>query len=373
MIRRLATVLMWLLPVALCAPASAHTLSVAHVDVSRQVDAGVVVEVDLALRDLALTMPLDLNRDDAITWGELSSQQPALERLLLQGVQLSASTSPCTLRPQVLGTRTYDGVAYASMAFHSDCSASVGLTLRYNLIFDQDPAHRAIVAWRVGDSVQTDILQGGTRSARFAVTGSTGSRGAFMQFLREGVGHILGGIDHLAFLLALLLPAVLVRRDGRWQPTPRVANSLRSVAGVVTAFTLAHSITLSLAALGIVRPNGQLVEVVIAASVLLAALNNIWPIVTGRVWLVALGFGLIHGMGFARALQDLGLPKGQELLALLGFNLGVELGQLGVVALLFPILAVVRRQPWYPRLAMPLLSALIAVAALFWIWQRVGG
>ena len=166
---------------------------------------------------------------------------------------------------------------------------------------------------------------------------------------------------------------MLVRQDGRWQPTPRVGGSLRSVAGVVTAFTLAHSITLSLAALGIVRPNGQVVEIVIAASVLLAALNNIRPVVTGRVWLVALAFGLIHGMGFARALQDLGLPKGQELLALLGFNLGVELGQLGVVALMFPILAGVRRQAWYPRIAMPLLSGLIAIAALYWIWQRVGG
>lgn len=365
----------WLAALLLClvsATTHAHTLSVAHVDVSKQGEDAVRVEVDLALRDLALTMPLDLDGDNAITWGELRSQQPALERLLLQGVKLGSPASSCTLRPQALGTRTYDGVAYASMAFSSDCSTGTGLVLEYNLIFDQDPAHRAIVAWRMGTDVQTDILQASTRSSRLAARGGNGSA-TFMQFLREGVHHILGGIDHLAFLLALLLPAVLVRQDGRWQPTPRVAGSLRSVAGVVTAFTLAHSITLSLAALGIVRPNGQLVEVVIAVSVLLAALNNIRPVVTGRVWLVALAFGLIHGMGFARALQDLGLPKGQELLALLGFNLGVELGQLGVVALMFPILASVRRQAWYPRIAMPVLSGVIAIAALYWIWQRLGG
>ena len=361
-----------LLMLLVSAATHAHTLSVAHVDVSRQGEDAVRVEVDVALRDLALTMPLDLDGDNAITWGELRKQQPALERLLLQGVKLGSSTSSCTLRPQALGTRSYDGVAYASMAFSSACSSGTGLVIEYGLIFDQDPAHRAIVAWRLGNQVQTDILQAGTRSSRLSATGATGSA-TFMQFLREGVHHILGGIDHLAFLLALLLPAVLVRQDGRWQPTPRVGGSLRSVAGVVTAFTLAHSITLSLAALGIVRPNGQVVEIVIAASVLLAALNNIRPVVTGRVWLVALAFGLIHGMGFARALQDLGLPKGQELLALLGFNLGVELGQLGVVALMFPILAGVRRQAWYPRIAMPLLSGLIAIAALYWIWQRVGG
>ena len=368
--RLLGFLMLWLLS----ASVHAHTLSVAHVDVSsRQGQAGVVLEIDVALRDLALTMPLDSNGDNAITWGELRSQRPALERLLLQHVQLRSSSSTCKLQPQALGTRSYDGVAYASMSFISNCAAGTGLAIAYDLIFDQDPAHRAIVAWRLGDNVQTNILQADARSARLTATGANDRSGTFMQFLSEGIHHILGGIDHLAFLLALLLPAVLVRQDGRWQPTPRIGGSLRTVAGVVTAFTLAHSITLSLAALGMVRPNGQIVEVVIAASVLLAALNNIKPVVTGRVWLVALGFGLIHGMGFARALQDLGLPQGQELSALLGFNLGVELGQLGVVALVFPILAAVRRKAWYARVAMPLLSVLIAVAALYWIGQRVSG
>jgi hypothetical protein len=115
-----------------------------------------------------------------------------------------------------------------------------------------------------------------------------------------------------------------------------------------------------------------MVEVVIALSVLVAAVNNIRPFITGRVWVVALVFGLIHGLGFARALQDLGLPKGQELLALVGFNLGVEMGQLSVVVLVFPVLASLRRQPWYPRIAMPALSVLIALAALYWISQRIG-
>lgn len=367
--RLIASLLLWLLS----ASVQAHTLSVAHVDVAPRGEDGVVVEIDLALRDLALTMPLDANGDNAITWGELKSQQPALERLLQAGVRLSASSGACDLQPQALGTRSYDGITYASMRFFSECTPGQGLAIQYSLIFDQDPAHRAIVAWRIGNKVQTDILQASARNARLSGAGSDNIGATFGQFLREGVHHILGGIDHLAFLLALLLPAVLVRGGQSWLPAPRVAGSLRTVAGVVTAFTLAHSITLSLAALGIVRPNGQLVETVIAASVLLAALNNIWPVVTSRVWLVALGFGLIHGMGFARALQDLGLPKGQELLALVGFNVGVEIGQLGVVALLFPMLAVVRRQPWYPKLVMPLLSALIAVAALYWIWQRAGG
>ncbi len=362
----------FLLLCLLACPSAAHTLSVAHVDVTSNPD-GVTLEVDLALRDLALTMPLDLNGDNKITWGELHSQENALQRLILDGISLSAPSGRCRLEPQRLGIRTYDGVGYASMSFISPCTATPGMAVDYRLIFDQDPAHRVLLAWRIGERVQTDILQASATSARLRGNQSDRGMNTFLQFLREGIHHILGGIDHLAFLLALLLPAVLKREAGTWQPVPRVMDSLRSVAGVVTAFTLAHSVTLSLAALGLVRPSTQLVEIVIAASVLVAALNNIRPVVTGRVWAVALIFGLIHGLGFARALQDLGLPRGQELLALLGFNLGVEIGQLGVVVLVFPLLAVMRSQRWYARLVMPALSALIALAAIYWIVQRLPG
>ncbi len=355
----------------LACPLAAHTLSVAHVDVISQTDGGLKVEIDLALRDLALTMPLDLNRDNKITWGELSSQETALRRLIIGGVSLAAPAGHCTLEPQGLGIRIYDGVTYASMAFTSRCTAVPGLTVDYRLIFNQDPSHRVLLAWRNSANVQTDILKASHTTSRLGGKGSGGGATTLVQFLHEGVLHILGGIDHLAFLLALLLPAVLLRKDGQWQPTPRSIDSLRAVAGIVTAFTLAHSVTLSMAALGILRPSARLVEVVIAVSVLVAALNNIRPVVTGRVWLVALVFGLIHGLGFARALQDLGLPRGQELLALVGFNLGVELGQLSVVALVFPLLAALRKYRWYARLVMPALSALIALAALYWIAQRL--
>ncbi len=354
-------------------PLCAHTLSVAHVDVTSNGDQGVTLEVDIALRDLALTTPLDMDRDNKITWGELQSRETALQRLILDGVSLSTPSGRCRLEPQRLGIRTYEGVNYASLSFNSRCDAAPGMAVDYRLIFDQDPAHRVLLAWRTGERVQTDILQASASTARLRGTQSDSGMNSFLQFLREGIHHILGGIDHLAFLLALLLPAVLLRQPGKWVPVPRVMDSLRSVAYVVTAFTVAHSVTLSLAALGLVRPSAHLVEIVIAVSVLLAALNNIRPVITGRVWAVALVFGLIHGFGFAGALKELGLPRGQELLALLGFNLGVEIGQLGVVVLVFPLLAAMRRQRWYARLVMPALSAVIALAALYWIAQRLPG
>jgi hypothetical protein len=239
--------------------------------------------------------------------------------------------------------------------------------VRYGLFFDRDPQHRALVTVRRGGTVATAIARADAATVRIAPGNDT----PFLQFLREGVHHILVGYDHLAFLLSLLLPAALLRREGALAPSPHLRDGLRHVLGIVTAFTLAHSITLSLAALGWVAPASRPVEAAIAASVLLAALNNLWPVVTRRVWLVGFGFGLVHGFGFAGALTELGLPTGARLASLLGFNLGVEIGQLCVVALTLPLLFALRQPRWYARVAMPTGSLLIAAVAGGWLVQRL--
>jgi hypothetical protein len=146
-----------------------------------------------------------------------------------------------------------------------------------------------------------------------------------------------------------------------------------ATARVVTAFTLAHSITLSAAAFSIVELPSRLVECVIAASVTVAAINNIFPIVTRRIWVAAFIFGLMHGFGFASALTDLGLPPARKLIALFAFNVGVELGQLAIVAALLPILFFIRRTNIYARFAMPTGSMLIAVIGFLWLVQRAIG
>ena len=142
------------------------------------------------------------------------------------------------------------------------------------------------------------------------------------------------------------------------------------VARVVTAFTAAHSITLCLAALGLVSLPSRWVESAIAASVVLAALNNLWPLVDGRRWAVAFGFGLVHGFGFASVLADLGLPSDALATALVGFNLGVELGQLAIVAAFLPLAFVLRGTLAYRRVAFPLGSLAIAGVALVWLVER---
>lgn len=351
-----------------CLPAHAHTLSVSHLDV--EVPAGgapVRVELDLSIRDLALTVPLDGNRDEQVTWGELSDARERIDAVVGSGLVLSTRRGDCELKPAGLATRRYDDGAYAALQYAAHCPSADALQIHYTLMMDRDPQHRALVTIRRGDQVTAAIAHAGATRIDTAME----RRPPLLEFLREGVHHILIGYDHLAFLISLLLPAALVRVAGRWQPAPTFRSGFLHVLGIVTAFTVAHSVTLSLAALGWVTPASRWVEAAIAASVLLAALNNLWPVVTRRLWVVGFGFGLIHGFGFAGALGELGLPDGARLLALLGFNLGVELGQIAVVCAALPLLFAVRRKAWYPRWVMPMLTLGIAALAVYWLLQRL--
>lgn len=348
--------------------AVAHTMSVSHVELRRDA-AGVSLDLDLSIRDLALTFPLDADRDGRVTWGELQVIQPAIEAMVVQRVGVSAGGQPCRLERPELAIRRYDDGAYAAFAYPVRCMDAGDLALDYRLLFDRDPQHRALVTTRDGAETTTGVAS----PVRTIVGSGTRARHPFLDFLREGVHHILIGYDHLAFLLSLLLPAVLVRSRHAWTPAPHLSGALARVAAIVTAFTLAHSITLSAAALGWVTPVSRWVEAAIAASVLLAALNNVRAVVVDRAWLVAFGFGLVHGFGFAGALSELGLPVGGRVAALLGFNLGVELGQIAVVALVLPVLFLVRGRRWYARFAMPLVSLAIAALAAKWLFERMTG
>ena len=366
--KRLAWLLagLWLLAL----PVAAHTLSVSHLDIVVPAQAGDDrIQLDLSLKDLALTLPLDANRDEVVTWGELQAIRAPLQQLVLSNVGLSTASGECVLTPDGLATRRYDDGAYATVLLKARCPSDGALQVRYALFFDRDPQHRALITVRRGDDVVTGIARADAQRVTMPRTGGN----PFLDFLREGIHHILIGYDHLAFLISLLLPAALVRVGRRWESSPRLRASLGHVLGIVTAFTVAHSITLSLAALGWVTPASRWVEAGIATSVLLAALNNVWPVITRRVWTLSFGFGLVHGFGFAGALSELGLPKGARLASLFGFNVGVEIGQLAVVSLVLPVLYLLRHRAWYPRWMMPIASLVIAALASWWLFKRVAG
>ena len=182
--------------------------------------------------------------------------------------------------------------------------------------------------------------------------------------------HLITGYDHLLFLLCLLLPALLTRREGQWVPVARPRQALLPVAGIVTAFTLAHSLTLGLAALGHLHLPPSLIEPLIAASIVLAALDNLRRFLPGPRWAIALGFGLIHGFGFAGVLGELGLPAGAMAWALLQFNLGLELAQLGVVVVALALLWPLRRWRGFRPWVLGAGSGLAALMGAVWVVQR---
>lgn len=188
-----------------------------------------------------------------------------------------------------------------------------------------------------------------------------------------GVEHIRIGSDHILFILALLLPSVLVFEISvGWRPTKDFGSGLWRIVKIATSFTVAHTITLTLGGLGVVSISPEIVEPVIAISIALAALHNLRPVFVNKEWLLAFVFGLFHGFGFAGLLAELGLDRSNRLFSLLGFNLGIELGQVAIIVLLFPALFLLRRTRIYLGFLWIGSSALIIVA-LGWFVDRVFG
>jgi hypothetical protein len=353
--------------------ALAHKPSDSYLSLQLTDDGRLTGQWDIALRDLDFAIGLDADGDGNITWGETRTRHPEIAAYALARLSVQADGQPCRLQaPQQLVDQHSDG-AYSVLQLAIDCStpARTALTLDYRLFADLDPQHRGLLSLTANGGTRTAVFSPESHEQRFVLE-EVSAVSQFVDYAREGVWHIWIGFDHILFLLSLLLPAVLVWRKPRWEPAGSFRASFWEVAKVVTAFTVAHSITLSLATLGWVSLPSRWVESAIAASVVLAALNNVWPLFQGRRWLVAFCFGLIHGFGFASVLADLGLPPNTLLIALVGFNLGVELGQLAIVAVFLPIAFVLRRHWLYRRVIFTGGSLLIALLAGIWLAERVG-
>jgi len=190
----------------------------------------------------------------------------------------------------------------------------------------------------------------------------------FGTFVYEGIFHLLIGLDHLLFLLVLMLPATLRRKET--DPQQSLKQRIWQLTGIVTAFTVAHSITLALAAMNLVRLPIAWVETVIALSIALAALNVAWPVLGRKTWKLAFAFGLVHGFGFASVLGDLTSGVQQTALALAGFNIGVELGQIALLLLVFPVLYFWGRARHYGRAVVPAMLAATGALSLYWVVER---
>jgi hypothetical protein len=261
---------------------------------------------------------------------------------------------------------------YAVLSLTAKCdSLEKALKAHYSLLFDVDPTHRGLVQWIAPGAPGSQALVFSTDSAEQSLQLEAPSAWETLrQYVIEGIWHIWVGSDHVLFLVSLLLPAVLVRRASSWEPAPSLRQSLIEVLKVVTAFTLAHSITLSLASLHVISLPSRLVESTIALSIIVAALNNLRGTIERRRWVLAFTFGLIHGFGFASVLTDLGLPQGALVLSLVGFNLGVEAGQMAIVVAFVPIAFGLRTTRLYRRGVLTVGSILVALIAGWWFVQR---
>jgi hypothetical protein len=328
---------------------------------------------DIALRDLDFALGLDANQDGAITWGEVKAKHADIAAYALSRLTLGPQGAPCpaTVTGHLIDKHS-DG-AYEVLRFTASCAATPKvLAVDYRLFAEIDPQHRGLLNLQARGVTRSAVLGSEVPNQRFTL-GEWSRWEQFLDYGNEGVWHIWTGFDHILFLLSLLLPAVLVRSSiasERWQPAPSFRAALIDVLKVVTAFTVAHSITLSLAALGVVSLPSRLVESAIAASVVLAALNNLRPVVYRGRWLIAFFFGLIHGFGFASVLADLGLPQESLLIALVAFNVGVELGQLAIVSVFLPLAYQLRSTPFYRRGVLVVGSAAIVLVAGTWLIER---
>ncbi|KQV61063.1 hypothetical protein ASC95_06525 [Pelomonas sp. Root1217] len=356
--------MLWL-ALLLCGAARAHQASEAYL-VYRVDGTEVEQRLDIALRDLDRDLALDADGDGRLAWGEVRQRWPAIEALANTGLRFTADGAACALqdRAQPQLDEHSDGT-HAVLVSHWRCAAPVHeLDIDYQLFATTDAAHRGL-ARLVGAAGEPLVLTPGAGPQRLNLH----SRG-FGGFVVEGMAHIASGLDHVLFLVTLLLVAVWRREGKGWAPRASGRAALAETLKLVTAFTLAHSITLALAASGAIDPPAAVVESLIALTVLLAAVDNLRPFVPGPRWSMVGLFGLVHGVGFAGPLKDLGLRGGELVLPLLGFNLGVELGQLAVVALLLPLALALRSATVYRRWIVPGGSSAVAALALVWLAER---
>jgi hypothetical protein len=362
------------LSLALIAAAStgwAHLASDSYLQIEIGDDGAVRGQWDIALRDLDVAVGLDADQDGTITWGELRGKTREIEAYAFGRLALSRGGVPCTLEATGLLVDHHAGYAYAVLPFTTECPADGRLTLRYGLLFDLDPSHRGLLTVVTGGQFSTDVLT--PDHAEITVARGPERLGdQIAQFLAFGFEHILLGYDHLLFIAVLLVTAALRRPSGgQWMAIDGLGRVLIETIKTLTAFTLAHAIVLTPAVLGMVNVPARVVEPAVALTIMLAAFDNIHPILPRLRWQVAFLFGLIHGLSFASVLGPMRLPPLGFAMALGSFNIGVEAGQIALALLLVPIAFALRHESLYRRLIAPGVSISALLLAGIWFLDRV--
>ena len=352
------------------APAFAHSTSTSFlsVDVPRAGET-VALRWDLSLHDIVWTVFIDLDFDGVVTWAEVQEAQGTIERSVLAEVSLTRGGAPCALAVRDLALAERFEQNYLSVALDGRCPAAGRVSVGGSLFMSGDASQRVLVSAARGGEQLTGVIS--ANAPRWDEPERVSAWRSFARFVVEGIWHVAIGYDHIVFVLLLLLPSVLRPVGGQWQGATRFPQVARDLVTIITAFTIAHSTTLALAVTGTVKLPSQPIEVAIAASIAVAGAINLMPkLARGRLPL-AFGFGFVHGFGFANALSEID-AQGAALLPLLaGFNIGVEIAQLGIVAVVLPLIYSMRESRWYAVGVMPYGSCALGAAGLVWLFQRL--
>jgi hypothetical protein len=351
--------------------AHAHAQSTSYLilDVPEDGTEPVKVRWDLSVHDLVWSVFIDADYDGLATWEEIQAAQPAIGNALLAQIALTRGGGGCSLRVGDFALAKRGEEHLLSVLLQADCQQTGPLTVGGPLFMTGDASQRVLLTAHRGGATFSSALS--AVSPTWSEPAQASAWASFARFVGEGIWHVLIGYDHIAFVLLLLLPSVMRPVDGRWQGAIGAGPVTRDIVTIVTAFTLAHSITLALAVTGTVVLPMRPIEVAIAASIAAAGLLNLMPKLSGWRLPLAFGFGFVHGFGFANALGEID-ARGAALLPLLaGFNIGVEVAQLAIVAVVLPLIYLARSKRWYAGGVLPLGSCALGVAGLVWLVQRL--
>ncbi|MCU0268748.1 MAG: HupE/UreJ family protein [Acidimicrobiales bacterium] len=362
-------------------PAAAHSgeQSYVYFDIY---DGRMAGRVEFVIRDLNQATGLDIPEDEA---GATAAVEADLETIRTYATDhLSVGDESGTETWPVVFGDDFEIISLAAGSYvvvpfevdHAFESVPGRFTVTWDGIIEAIPERDALLLigndWEAGvfNEEANQLLRFTSGNTTQVVDRDASFLKGFGTVIALGTEHIEIGTDHILFVLALVVPAVLVFTRGEgWRPTPSFGSGLWRVTKIATMFTLAHSVTLSLGGLGILELPPRPVETFIALSIALAAVHNFYPVFVNKEWVLAFLFGLAHGLGFAGVLNELGLGDNNRFWTLLGFNIGIELGQLVIIFLVFPVLFLLRRTRLYPAVLYGA-SAALALAALGWAGER---
>jgi len=369
MIKLIKTILL-IITLSVSSSASAHTTSTSYlnIDLKQEFISG---DWQVNIEDLHLKIGLDNNIDSKITWSDIIAQQQKIILELNNSILISSNKQHCDIKTKAFMIDRRTDNIYLNIPFISNCAATIAFKIHYNFLFEQDAFHKAILSISDNKNSYVNIMSYSTRNYQHQPNSSSTIK-SLIEFIVQGIIHVLIGLDHVLFVICLLLSASLLNKTDKAnirKLKPLLINTFK----LITTFTVAHSITLILASTKILSVSPNIIEPIIALSVIVLALLNLFN--KGRFrnlkhWPIVFVFGLIHGFGFAFVLEEVVVQPDALFISLFGFNFGVELGQLLIVFSVLPFLYLLYSKKYYQQIIIPVSSIVIASVGLMWLIER---